>query len=402
MSVRAGGLTLEGLRILEVTQRYPPALGGVERHVERLVQELGAAGATVEVVTSDLVREEPFSRGSHTITPGGVTVRRHRAVRAWPAPHGVGIVVPGMMGDVLRTRFDVVHAHSFGHFPIFAGRLGQLLRGVPLVVTPHSDPGTGSPSSQLWSRSVVALAVRGADRTVALSQLEATWLVRQGADPHRVRVIPPGIDFHEFHQPPGGARAPGSPTALFVGRLDLDQKGLLPLVRAFALIPPSTGVRLRVVGEDWGGRAATQTLARKLGVADRVTFVGAVSRAELLREYETSDLFVLPSLFDSFPVVVIEAMSAGLPVVATRVGGVPEIVSEGETGSIVPAGDSARLAEAMQRVLSDPLLGSRWGEAGRRRAARFDWSQIMPEYLRLFSDVTGRPGARVSESRGRP
>jgi glycosyltransferase involved in cell wall biosynthesis len=395
MNSPGGGSAVAGLRILEVTQRYPPALGGVERHVERLVRELSAAGATVEVVTSDLRREQPFSRGGFPAESGPVPVRRHRSVRAWPAPHGVGIVVPGMLSDLLRTRFDVVHAHSFGHFPTIAGRLGKLLRGVPLVVTPHSDPGTGTPSSQLWSRSVIGLTVRGADRTVALSQLEAAWLARLGAPADRICVIPAGIDVPEFASLPRRARGVGPRTVLFVGRLDLRQKGLEPLVRAFALLPSALDARLRVVGEDWGGLAPAAALARSLGVGGRVTFVGAVSRDELLREYAGAELFVLPSLFDSFPVVVAEAMATGLPVVATRVGGVPEIVADGETGVIVPAGDPPSLAEAMGRVLSDPALGIRWGEAGRRRVSRLDWSQVMPAYLRLFSEVHRRPRGRT-------
>jgi glycosyltransferase involved in cell wall biosynthesis len=379
---------IRGMRILELTQRFPPALGGVERYVERLGRELTAAGASVEVVTSDLLRDRPFSREEFPDSPGPVRVRRHRAVLAVPAPHGVGIVVPGMLSDALRSQVDVVHAHAFGHFPLWAGRLARALRGVPLVVTPHSDPGTGTPRSQLWSRFEARSTVHGADRTVALSQIEATWLTGLGVPVERIRVIPAGIDRSEFIGIRRTDRRQRAATVLFVGRLDLAQKGLEPLVRAMALLPADLGARLRLVGEDWGGRDRVLSLARSLGIEDRVNALGAISRKDLLGEYASADLLVLPSLFDSFPVVVIEAMAAGLPVVATRVGGVPEIVAEGQTGLIVPPGDPERLADAMRAVLSDPAKGAEWGEEGRRRSARFDWSEIVPEYVRLFSEVT--------------
>jgi glycogen(starch) synthase len=388
MTVRSGTSGVQGLRILELTQRYPPALGGVERYVERLARELSEAGASVEVVTSDMVREQPFERGVFAPSSGTVRVQRHRSLRAVPAPHGVGVVVPGMLSDALRSRVDVVHAHAFGHFPLWAGRVARAVRGVPLVVTPHSDPGTGTPRSLLWSRFSAATTVHAADRTVALSQLEAAWLRRLGVPAGRIRVIPAGFDQSEFSGIPSRARRDGAATILFVGRLDAAQKGLEPLVRAMALLSPNLGAHLRLVGEDWGGKEPALALARTLGIADRVTFVGAVSRADLLGEYASADLLVLPSLFDSFPVVVVEAMAAGLPVVATRVGGVPEIVGEGETGLLVPPGDPDRLAEALLVVLSDPVTRVRWGEEGRRRSARFDWSQIIPEYVRLFSEVT--------------
>jgi glycosyltransferase involved in cell wall biosynthesis len=390
MSGRADAAPLRGIRILELTQRYPPALGGVERYVERLAEELARAGATVEVVTSDLDRDEPFTRGRFPAPSGPVSVRRHRAYLAASAPHGTGIVIPGMLREALRSDVDVVHAHAFGHFPLWVGQLARALRGPRLVVTPHSDPGSGTPLAGPWSRFVARTAIRGADRTVALSRLEASWLTGLGVRPERIRVIPAGIDLAEFASLPPRKPHSEGPVVLFVGRLDLAQKGLGSLVRAMALLPRDLEARLRVVGADWGGRGPTISLARSLGISDRVETTGAVSRSALLAEYASADLFVLPSLFDSFPVVVIEAMAAALPVVATRVGGVPEEVEDGRSGLLVPPGDPPALAEAIRIVLSDPALRARFAAEGSRRAPRFSWPAIVPEYVRLFSEICDR------------
>ena len=392
MSGPAVPAPLRGVRILELTQRYPPALGGVERYVKRLVGELRNAGARVGVSTSDLVREQPITRGVFPASIDPDSVRRHRPFLAFPAPHGVGILVPGMLSDALRERVDVIHAHAFGRFPLVAGRLARALRGIPLVVTPHSDPGSGTPLARVWSRSVAQATVRGADRTIALSRLEAEWLAHLGVRSERIRVIPPGIDLPEFTRLPPHRGGPEGPVILFVGRLDPAQKGLAPLLHAMARLPRSLGARLRVVGEDWGGLAAGLTLARQLGILDRTVFLGAIPRADLLGEYASADVFALPSLFDSFPVVVLEAMAAGLPVVATRVGGVPEMVAEGRSGLLVSPGDPAALSDAIRYVLSDPALRARWGAEGRVRAARFDWTALAPELVRLFSEIIDTGG----------
>lgn len=387
MSEPTNSRPLAGLRVLELTQRFAPALGGVERHVERLAIELTRAGASVEVVTSDLSRDQPLTRGRFPAIDGPVAVRRHRATLLAPLPHGSGVAIPGMVLDALRSSADVVHAHAFGHFPLWVGQLSSALRGTRLIVTPHSDPGSGMPLARVWSRYVARTSVRGADRTVALSRIEAEWLTRLGVRPERIRVIPPGIDVAEFESIPARATNARGPAILFVGRLDAAQKGLATLVRAVAQVPSGLRARLRMVGQDWGGLERTLSLARSLGIADRVDALGAVSRADLLREYARAELLVLPSRFDSFPVVVLEAMAAGLPVVATRVGGVPEVVEEGKSGLLVPPENPAALAEAIGTVLSDRALGVRFGVEGRRRAVRFDWSIVAGEYVRLFTEV---------------
>jgi glycosyltransferase involved in cell wall biosynthesis len=388
----ASGPTLEGLRILEVTQRYPPALGGVERHVERLTEELTRRGAHVDVVTTDLVRDRPFLRGSFDDDAGPATVRRHHALEAFPAPHGVGIFAPGMLRDLLDAPADVIHAHAFGHFPLWAGRLVRATRRIPLVVTTHSDPGSDTALNHVWSRTVARATLRGADRTVALTRSEASWLASLGVPATRISVIPNGIDLPEFDGLPARPAPEHGPVVLFVGRLDPEQKGLEGLIRAFAEVPPRLRATLRIVGQDWGGLAGSLALANELGVQERVDFRGPVSRATLLREYATAHLFALPSRFDSFPIVLLEAMAAGLPVVATSVGGVPDVVEEGSTALLVPPEDPRALARAITDLLSDPARLDAFGRAGRARVTRFSWPSIGPEFVRMFASVATARG----------
>ena len=381
-----------GPRILELTQRYPPALGGVERHVEQLVRELAREGWPVEVVTTDLRRDRPFARGLAGPDAGPAPVRRHRAVRWASAPHGLGIGAPGMLADALRTRADIVHAHAFGYFPTWAGRIVRDVRGVPLVITPHSDAGSGSAASHLYASAVARSTLRRADRVVALTRLEAAGLAGLGVDERRIRVIPNGIDLEEFASLTPRRPATRPPTVLYVGRLYPEQKGLETLVAAFASIARGHPAQLRLVGEDWGGLARVRESAREGGITDRVVATGPLERKELLEEYARAEVLVLPSRFEPFGIVLLEAMAAGLPVVASRVGGIPEVVDAGTTGILVPPGQPAPLAEAIASLLDDPARAAQLGAAGRRRAEQYSWSRIAPEYLRLFRELG--PGGR--------
>jgi glycosyltransferase involved in cell wall biosynthesis len=375
------------LRVIEVTQRYPPALGGVEIHVEAIARGLLAHGHEVEIVTTDLARDRPFTR----LPPSGCShpfpIRRHRAVRFLPAPHGLGIVAPGMGLDLLSARADVVHAHAFGMAPTWLAAAARRLRSTPLVIETHADAGRGTSGSQAYARAVTRLTLRPADRIVVQTQLEANLLSSIGAPEERIVLIPDGIDLTEFAGLPARPSSSLCRTVLFVGRLYPEQKGLEPLVRAFARLPPELGLELRLVGEDWGGVGLVEHLALELHVRDRITLTGPLPRAALLEEYARADLFVLPSLFEPFGIVLLEAMAAGLPIVATCVGGIPEVVADGVNALLCPPNDPPALAMAIERLARDSALRSRFARSGSARVQPFSWTRVIPQWVQLFRTV---------------
>jgi glycosyltransferase involved in cell wall biosynthesis len=387
VSASPAPLALAGVSILELTQRYPPAIGGVERHVEQLARGLVEGGARVEVVTTDLLRDHPFARGRPELEAGPVVVRRHRVLRTIPAPQGLGLAAPGMFADALSARVNVVHAHAFGFFPTWVGRAVRSLRGLPLVVTPHSDPGSDSPFSRLYARAVARGTLRGADRIVALTRREADWMAELGVPRERIRVIPNGIDLGEFVGIPPRTDRSRPPVVLFVGRLDARRKGLESLIEAFANLPRGLNARLRLVGDDWGGLGPLLARGEALGVADRVVATGPLPRSEVLHELASADLLVVPSLYEPFGIVLLEAMASGLPIVATRVGGIPEVVTDGESALLVSPRAPGELAAAIESILTDPGLARRLGAEGRRRVVRFSWPRLMPEYVALFREL---------------
>lgn len=379
------------MQVLELTQRYPPAVGGVETTVYELVAQLRAAGIEARTVTTDMQRAHPFSRLPRHIRHGP-DPRRYRALRLAPLPLGLGIVAPGVLGEAVFAKADIVHAHAFGQFPTWAGAAAQRIRGIPLVVTPHFDSGRGRPFSDLYHRAVTWATLRRADRVIVQSGVERDLLRDLNVPPDRLVEIPSGISLDEFAEErmrPSRADV----RLLTVGRIDLEQKGLGTLIEAMALLSRETRFQAEIVGDDWGGYAPMLALARRLGVAGQVHFRLSLPRTEVLRALRDADVFVLPSEFESFPRVVLEAMASGLPVVASRVGGVAEMVEPSGAGITVPPGDPAALADAIRQLASDAGLRQRMSVAGRKRATEFSWPTILPRYLKLFEELASRrPG----------
>jgi len=382
------------LRVLELTQRFPPAIGGVESHVYHLATGLAKTGVSAEVFTTDLQRDSPFQRLNGDSNSMPFHVQRFRAERFAVMPHGLAILAPSMALAALEATPDVIHAHSYGYFPTFSGAFAQLMRSIPLVVTTHSDPGGSSLSKRVFDRVVPALTIRRAHRVIALTSVEAGHLRRLGVHPDRIRIIPNGVDLSEFAGLPTRRSSGETMKLLFVGRCYPRQKGLEYLVRALALLPARPTVKLSIIGEDWGGVEGLQSLARAVGVERQVTFRGPLPRDEVVRAFASTDIFVLPSLFEPFGIVLLEAMAAGVPVVASRVGGIVEVVEDGKTGLLVPPADPAGLAEALELLISDPGLRRVMAAEARRAASRYSWDLVIPRIIGVYQEAIRESGGQ--------
>jgi len=372
---------------VQLTQRFAPAVGGVESHVYHLAMELAKANVSIEVFTTDLQRDTPFTRLNGGLVPFPFPVRRFRATRFANVPHGLGIVSPSMASAILRARPDVIHAHAYGYFPTFVGGFAQLMRGTPLVVTPHSDAGSPTLSKRLFDWAIPAFTIRRAHRVIAVTKVEAHHLRGLGVHPDRIRVIPNGVDLSEFSGLRRKRQHRDEAELLFVGRVYPRQKGIEHIVKALALLHPRRRVRLIVIGEDWGGVERLRSLARSLGVEDRIVFRGLLSRDEVVRAYASAEVFVLPSLFEPFGIVLLEAMAAGLPIVASKVGGIVDVVEDGKTGLLVPPRNPEALADALERLLSNPTMLDEMGDEGRMRAPAYSWDQLSPRILDVYREA---------------
>jgi alpha-maltose-1-phosphate synthase len=399
------------LKILLLTREYPPDVyGGAGVHVEYLAREL-AKLAAVEVRTF----------GGHDIEAGSLVVHGHgAAAETTDAPEDTYAFAPVVRAlrvclslGVRPTDADVVHSHTW--YAAFGGLLARLIHGIPLVVTAHSlEPLRPWKREQLGRGADVAAwaeraALEAADAVVAVSTEMRRDLLRHFTiAPERVHVIPNGVDTDTYRPASGRTRLqrfgidPTGPYVLFVGRISR-QKGLLHLIRAIPDLSPGTQVVL------CAGTPDTPEIAREVEAAvarvqvERsgvVWIPEMVDRATAVELYSHAAVFCCPSVYEPFGLINLEAMACEVPVVATAVGGIPEVVADGETGRLLsvdliehdgivdprdPEGFARDLAQALNALLADPALRRTMGDKGRQRAeALFSWTAVARRTLALY------------------
>jgi glycosyltransferase involved in cell wall biosynthesis len=291
------------------------------------------------------------------------------------------------VGGAVRLRrllagADLLHTHTLAA----ANVLARVASPVPVVAHLHIE-NRFRPATEPLLRRLDSWTARRCARLIAVSEETRRAYLRQGY-PERIDVVHNGIE----PGPPasGSLRAElgvpdGAPLLGEIGRL-CEVKGQRELLQALASVPDA---RLVLFGEDLerdgAFRAALEEEARGLGVRERVTFAGfRPDAAALLGDL---DLVVLPSWAEGLPISVLEAMSRERAVVATRVGGTPELVVDGETGLLVPPRDPEALAAAIGALLADPERRRAMGEAGRRRAEGFSVERMVGRVLQIYEEV---------------
>ena len=266
---------------------------------------------------------------------------------------------------IRREHPTILHTWMF-HANV-PGRVTGRMCGVPIVI---SSERLGSAND--FRKSVDRLTVSMSDRVTAVSRHAARFLIDDvGVPKHKVVVIPNGIDMNDYADLPDPAKvrdtmglSEDESIVLSACRLDNRQKGLDYLLDAWkSVVETNPDSRLLVAG-DGPDRAALERQAARNGIADSVIFMGEIVARDVL---PAADVFVLPSLYEGMPNVVLEAMAASVPVVATSVGGTPEVVMDGETGLLVAPGDSNALARGIRRILDAPETAMRFRSASRNR-----------------------------------
>ncbi|MGQ9590304.1 MAG: glycogen synthase [Planctomycetota bacterium] len=405
------------MKTLILTREYPPHVyGGAGVHVEHLAAEL-AKLIDVEVrcfgsQSAPGASGKPEVRGFAPWREafGALDLRLRKALE----PLSVDLAMVGAPTDA-----DLVHCHTW--YADMAGVWMQILYGLPFVVTLHSlEPLRPWKEDQLGrgyhlSRWIERTAVEAADRVIAVSEgSRREILACYRVDPERVRVIHNGIDTQVFRKvdPSEALRKyaipAGRPYLLFVGRIAA-QKGVLHLVRAIRRVDPALHAVL------CAGEPDTAEIAREMEREARSLqserpgihwIQEMVPISDLVRLYSGATVFVCPSIYEPFGIVNLEAMACGCPVVASRVGGIPEAVADGETGILVPFENrggtdfepkdperfSCDLAEAVNRVFRDERARRAMGEAGRRRVEeRFSWASVAQKTVDLYAELVHAP-----------
>jgi D-inositol-3-phosphate glycosyltransferase len=417
-----------GLRVAMISLHTSPLdqpgigdSGGMNVYVRSVAERLARGGIAVDVFTRCQGRAVPEVQSLGDL---------HRVIQVQagpcaPVPKGdLAGLLPQFAQAVLARRrlegigYDLVHAHYW-----LSGSAGEVTKarwGVPLVASFHTlgkvknraleNDGREPPARLAAEVSIIAQA----DRILAPTPAESSNLVQlYGADPERIRLVPPGVDLERFR--PGDAAAAkkrlgleGKRVALFVGRLQ-PLKGPEVAIRAVAEAirrdPVSMAdLVLVLVGGPSGGADRTLDVARLMEltsaerIIDRVRFLPPIPHEELPHVYRAADALLVPSRSESFGLVALEAQACGIPVIASSVGGLPHVVSDGKSGLLVPGHDPSRYAERLLAILTDADLAGRLSNGGAVHASRYSWDVTTERMLSVYEELVpaGDPTLRMT------
>ncbi|MGH7331322.1 MAG: glycosyltransferase family 4 protein [Candidatus Rokuibacteriota bacterium] len=389
----------ERIRVLRVVARLN--VGGPAMHVTLLTERLDSARYDSLLVAGTAAPSE----GDYLTLRGRPLERLHMIPALGREIQGVQDLraLVALLALVLRFRPHIVHTHAAKAGTL--GRLAALVGRVPIIVHTyhgHVFRGYFSPRRTRAFLTIERWLARRTNRLLAVSETVRSELLTLGiGTPKRLTVMPLGLDlgpFRDCDQGRGFLRAElavgdAVPLVGIVARLVPIKAHEMFLEAAAVVARRLPDCRFVVVG-DGERRAELETLARNLGLGERVRFLGW--RKDLDRIYADLDLVVLSSRNEGLPVSLIEAMAAGRPVVATRVGGAPDLVEDGVGGYLVASGDVAEMATAIHALLRDPERRRAMGEAGRKRVVpAFAADRLLADMQRLYAELVeakcGRP-----------
>jgi D-inositol-3-phosphate glycosyltransferase len=389
--------------------------GGMNVYVRDLSRELGNQGIAVDCFTRSQNPDLPHV--SNQLGPNGRVIH----LPAGPeAPYDKNLIVnhlPEFVEGVLRyarrngLEYDVIHSHYW-----LSGLVARELRrawGAPIVQMFHtlgqmknsvaSSPGEWETEERIEGEAEV---MAFADRLVAATPLERAQMVwLYGADAGKTAIVPCGVDLDLFRPIPQdeAKQVLGIPmercVILFVGRIE-PLKGIDTLLRAIALLAPDMPcwqdeLAVIIIGGAPGAgiekvNAELDRLERlraELGIEELVTFQGAKDQDTLVYYYAAAQMVVMPSQYESFGMVALEAMACGTPVVASKVGGLAYNVRDGQTGFLVPGGDAETLASRIRLLLQDHALRRQLGEQAARWAQAYGWPVIAGQIVDLYKEA---------------
>ncbi len=389
--------------------------GGMNVYVRDLSRELGRRGIGVDVYTRSQDEHVPHvlhdlgygNRVVH-VRAGPETPLAKDALQAHLAQFTAGV---RSFAQAKGIRYDIIHSHYW-----LSGLAGLDLRRSwrrPLVHMFHTlgemknrvarGPEEREPDRRLETERRL---LREADRIIAATQAEVAqfqWLYK--ADTRRVEVIPPGVDTGRFYPIPMDEAKEfvrvgcGGRMILYVGRIE-PLKGIDSLLEAIAILHRKgrlgdRPVCLAIIGGDPGASpdqmtaemSRLQSLRESLGIRDLVTFVGRQDQDTLPYYYSAAEVVIVPSHYESFGLVALEAMACGTPVVASETGGLVYLVRDGETGFHVPVGDAHALADRIGRLLRDEELRARMGRLAHEYAQGYAWPIVAGQILEVYETL---------------
>ena len=382
------------MRVCFVSRRFFPAISGMSVYALNLLRELAAAGHDVTMFSQ--YRGDDFGRrvyggGPPPEVPGVRVIGMEQLgeQETGDFERDVATMVDAVVAEHRRQPFDVLHAqygYPCGWMVLEASRL----IGVPTVVSIQGGDGHWVGSCCETHRLAMTRVLDHANRVlIGCPSFREEVVQRLGTDPARLTIVPGAVDVQRFT--PGPARADGEvPVLLYHGRVDA-RKGVLDLLDAARQLREG-GDRFRLlisgIGPTYDETAASIPL---MGLQDQVRMTGYVDYEDVPEVYRQADIFVSPTYAEGFSNTILEAMASRLAVVSCRSVGVVDCIRDGENGLLTEPGDRDGLADALRRVLRDPLLRHRLAGAGLEECRGvYSWAKVGRQIMDVYAAVAGQ------------
>ena len=376
----------------EDSRRLDP-IGGMQNHTAELTRGLAARGLTQTVVTA----RPPGAPRRHRFAEGAEVIRLGWNIRHLRQLYSLG-AAPLMRK--LGTNADLVHVHLGEDLAVVPlGLLAARRNGLPIVMTIHCSPKHTVARTDLRSTTINKLGgwieergERASDAIISITWRLAHKIIESGIPRDRVHVIPSGVNPELFAEPTIDPlpRVP-RPRIGFVGRLK-KSKGIFDLLDAAELL--THDAQLVYVG-DGPDRAALESEIRRRDMGRSARVTGFVPHETIPAYLQHLDVLTLPSHYEELGSILIEGMQAGVALVGSDTGGIPELIDDEGTGLLTPPGDPKRLSAALDRLLWDPRLRLDLGEAASMKAPLYDWNELSERVLSVYENVLGRHAAAV-------
>ena len=378
------------MKIALVSQEYYPVIGGVGQVVRELSERYVKQGHEVHVFTSDWDKEKRVNEKEEIINGVHVHRCRHIAKAAnfmtfWPS----------VFFKLVKNNFDIIHSHLFGHPHFVLSGIAAKIKGIPHIHTTHC------PWSDAKRSFIGKIGLRFSynfvskftlkyltDKIIAITPWEIKFINRFGGDENKIKIIPNGMpeiffkkikdnDFKKKNKISGNL-------VLFFGRLSLTKRpdNFVDIAKLVLKEKPAT--RFVIRGPDEGLRETTK---KKIGNEKRILLMSETrDKEEIVKMYQASDIYVLPSYREGLPLTLFEAMACGLPVVASSVNGVPYEMREPENGFLIKRNDFESFKNKILELLNNKKLREKIGKNNMKKAKNYTWEIIADKTMEIYKE----------------
>lgn len=383
------------MKVVHVTPDFPPPLlGGGGYHVYHLSKELVKKGLDITVFTFSIERN--LVKKAKIEEFDAIKVYR---VPASYVPKTTYPIAPKLIPLLITEKADLIHAHGYQFFTSDAALIASKVKKIPFILTLHGFPQNFSKlTHRIYFNFIGAHVLKNAKKIISVSTLVAKEFYAISVPQNKMVIIPNGVNLEEYIELPSGNVfrerlniSENEKVVLAVGRLE-EIKGFQYLIRALPTILKEAGpTKLVIIGPEFNYGAALRQLANKLHVQEHVIFYGPANGKEKLEAFAAADVVAVSSLYEGFGMLLLEAMAAGKPLVATRTGAAPALIKDGENGLLVKPGDVSELADKLTMILNDKKLSSRLCSESKKIAETYSWVAISERIHKLYIECLSSP-----------